>query len=105
MRGNLQDADSVVPTMSHIDKVLHTERAMRGGGKIAYQAPLARLPCGVMFEYAGGAYLVYQDGYRQWTLGGYGSKVDIDRSIAIIVLTLLSIVRAFERWSYRIFLA
>lgn len=81
--------------MPDIDKVLHAERAISGGGKRTYDAPLVELPMGSMFEHEKTAYLVATQGYLPWSFEGYGVPCRIDPRAVVKVLTPRSIVRAF----------
>jgi hypothetical protein len=68
-----------------------------GGGKRTFEASLAELPQGAMFEHEGNAYLVSARGYLPWSFGGYGAANDIDAAALVRVLTPRSIVRAFAQ--------
>lgn len=81
--------------MPDIDKVLHAERAVSGGGKRTYDALLVELPMGSMFEHEKTAYLVATQGYLPWAFEGYGVPCRIDPKAVVKVLTPRSIVRAF----------
>jgi hypothetical protein len=81
--------------VSEIDTVLHSERVIRGGGKRTFDARLAELPLGAMFEHDGLAYLVDARGCLQWSFGGYGLPKRIDGATVVQVLTPPSILRAF----------
>jgi hypothetical protein len=81
--------------MPDIDKVLHAERTISGGGKRTYDAPLVELPTGSMFEYESTPYLVSNRGYLPWSFEGYGAPYHIDHRAVVKVLTPRSIVRAF----------
>ena len=81
--------------MSEIDTLLHSERAIRGGGKRTFDASLAELPLGAMFELEGLAYLLEARGCLQWSFGGYAAPKTIDGDITVKVLTPPSILRAF----------
>lgn len=83
-------------TMAEIDSILHGERALRGEAKKTYEAQLADLPLGAMFEHDGRAFLVAQGEYLPWSFSGYGTAVDIDKSRSVRVLTPHSVVRAFQ---------
>ena len=82
--------------LSEIDKLLHDERTIRGGGKRTFDAVLSSLPVGAMFEWEGVAYLVSSRGYLPWSFDGYGNQKKIDHNVHVIVLTPQSIVRAFS---------
>ena len=78
-----------------IDKALHNERAIRGGGKRTFEAILSSLPVGAMFERDRKAYLVSPRGYLPWSFDGYGNPKTMDDNVTVIVLTPPSTVRAF----------
>ena len=82
--------------MATIDGVLHGERTVRGGAKKTYEAQLASLPLGTMFEHEERAFLVAQHGYLPWAFSGYGQNVVIDATTAVKVLTPQSVVSAFK---------
>lgn len=82
--------------MSEIDKVLHNERAQRGGGKRSYAATLGALPIGTMFSIDGTAYLVGPSGHHQWSFAGYGGPETLSADATVSVLTPASVVKAFS---------
>ena len=80
-----------------IDKTLHAERAIRGGGKKTWQAQLAELPQGTFIEHQGRPHLIWLGKLRPWTFSGYGGPVPLGAAaVEVIVLTPQSIVRVFE---------
>jgi hypothetical protein len=83
--------------MGDVDKVLHAERTMPGGGKSTFDAILGELPCGTVFELEEIAYLVSARGYLPWSFVGYGDASSIDAATMVKVLTPRSIVRAFAQ--------
>lgn len=95
VRANVQQGHRASTSMPDIDKVLHAERAIRGGGKKTYGAPLAELPRGAIFEHEGLAYLVSTQGYLPWSFIGYGAPQNIGLATVVKVLTPRSIIRAF----------
>ena len=78
-----------------IDKALHKERAIRGGGKCTFDAKPIDLPVGAMFEYEARAFLVTSHGYLPWSFEGYGEPRNVDSTSLVKVLTPESIVRTF----------
>jgi hypothetical protein len=78
-----------------VDRTLHVERAVRGGGKAFYFATPADLPRGVMFESDGVIYLNWSSGHLPWSFKGYGLPVSIASSSSVKVLTPESVVRMF----------
>jgi hypothetical protein len=91
------------PELSHgkvsraedIDRQLHTERAIRGGGKQSYHADLYRLPSGTFVDRGGLAYLVWNGKLLPWSFVGYGPPIVIQRNEMARVLTPRSIVSVF----------
>lgn len=79
-----------------IDKALHIERAMRGGGKVTFDAPIFELSVGTIFEYEDSAYLLTSRGALPWSFGGYGAPQAINNELRVRVLTPRSIVNAFR---------
>ena len=82
--------------MPQIDKILHAERAVRGGGKVSYEASISDLPVGSMFESGGSAFLLSPRGVLPWSFDGYGAPQTMDAQKAVRVLTPRSIVNAFK---------
>lgn len=82
-------------TLPDIDKILHKDRAMRGGGKVTYEARLDALPLGTMVELEGSAYLLWNKGIQAWSFEGYGHHQPAVRDTLVRVLTPRSIVSAF----------
>ena len=79
-----------------IDRVLHSERVHRGGGKVTYEAILSSLPAGVIMEHEGSAYLFWGGKLRPWTFSGYGPATDAPSAAIVEVLTPKSIVGAIR---------
>jgi hypothetical protein len=96
LRANVEESTRPSVRMPDIDNVLHNERAIRGGGKRTFDAPLFDLPFGSMFEYEGNALLVAVRGYLPWSFEGYGAPRHIGSKTSVRVLTPESIVRAFS---------
>lgn len=95
VRANVAEEFRAATLMPDIDKVLHAERTVPGGGKGTFDAPLVELPCGAIFEHEEIAYLVSARGYLPWSFEGYGAPKSINAAIAVRVLTPHSIVLAF----------
>jgi hypothetical protein len=81
--------------MPDIDKALHIERAIRGGGKVTFDALLSQLPVGAIFEHDGLAFLLSSRGALPWSFDGYGAPQAINSELQVRVLTPLSIVKTF----------
>jgi hypothetical protein len=95
VRANVPEEHRASTKMPDIDKVIHAERAISGGGKRTYDARLVELPHGAIFEYEDVAYLVSFQGYLPWSFSGYGAAQNIDETVLVKVLTPRSIVRTF----------
>jgi hypothetical protein len=95
VRANVAAEFRSATLMPDVDKVLHAERTVPGGGKGTFDAPLGELPCGAIFEYERVAYLVAARGYLPWSFEGYGASKAVDTAAVVKVLTPRSIVRAF----------
>ena len=61
----------------------------------SYEASIAELPVGSMFEHAGSSFLLAKKGILPWSFDGYGAARDFDRQEMVRVLTPRSIVLAF----------
>ncbi|WP_210411845.1 hypothetical protein [Noviherbaspirillum sp. UKPF54] len=83
-------------TLPQLDACLHPERTRRGGGKVTYEAALATLPTGSMFQHDINAYLVFAGRYMPWSFAGYGLAVSFPTSAVVTVLTPQSVVAAFS---------
>lgn len=81
--------------MPDMDKALHIERAIRGGGKVTFDALLSELPVGAMFEHDGLAFLLSAQGALPWSFDGYGTPRAISNELRVRVLTPRSIVKTF----------
>ena len=95
LRANVAETACSATTMLEIDRTLHSERAIRGGGKRTFDVKLSNLPVGAMFEYEGHAFLVATRGHLPWSFEGYGAPKNIDGITSVKVLTPESIVRTF----------
>lgn len=84
------------PSADEIDRVLHSERLLPGGGKKTYPAALSSLPTGVIVEHEGLAHLIWGSKLRPWTVAGYGPPAGVPPAIEVAVLTPRSIVQAIE---------
>jgi len=89
------DMEQAIPA-EEIDRVLHTERAIRGGGKRTYLAKLKSLPPGVFVAHEGRAHVVWYGALRPWSFIGYSRPIAVSSiSAEVSVLTPQSIVRIF----------
>jgi hypothetical protein len=93
---NGRDLPMANPSIDHIDRRLHAERAARGGRKVSFQAKLDSLPSGTFVEVADSAFLLWKGRLRRWSFEGYredlGSRPE---SKSLTVLTPRSVVRMF----------
>lgn len=84
-------------TVTDIDKVLHAERAVRGGAKVTFEAPVDTLPFGTFIEKDGTAYLVADTVLYPWSFYGYSRAEPLSEpGTTVTVLTPASIVRLFR---------
>lgn len=88
----LEDESSRI---EEIDKVLHAERALRGGGKQTHTAQLHTLPSGTFVEYQHVPHLIWSGRLWPWTFSGYAAPITA-RATEVAVLTPKSIVRVFQ---------
>ena len=95
-KANTSQDDATSRAIGAIDKSLHAERAMQGGGKKTYSALLAELPFGAIFESEGSIYLNGSTGPLPWSFRGYGAPVKLPPSTSVQVLTPPSLVRMFQ---------
>ncbi len=82
VRGN-KPAEGDAISMSASDRVLHADRAVRGGVKKTYDAVLSELPLGTFFEVDSSAYLVSAQGYLPWSFEGYGAPGSLDGACVV----------------------
>lgn len=96
VRANRPEANAGNMPVTEIDKVMHAERAIAGGGKVKFVAAMNTLPPGTLFEHEGAAFLVWQGGVHRWSYDGYSRSPLPVGSQAVNVLTPASIVRTFQ---------
>lgn len=80
-----------------IDAQLHKERAIRGGGKLTYQAKLADLPYGTFVHMDERAFLVHDRRLLEWSFDGYVVSISLEGEKLVEVLTPWSIVELFKQ--------
>jgi len=86
-----------LPGADDMDVVLHAER-LDARDKRTYRGLVANAPVGTMVADADGrAHLVQAGGLREWTPGGYTTRVTWPPTRMVTVLTPRSIVRALAR--------
>lgn len=80
-----------------IDKVLHSERAARGGVKVTSQKTFGGLPDGTFIERNGDACLIWSGKLRKWSPQGYvGSAPLPEENALVVVLTPCSTVEVIN---------
>lgn len=85
------------PSITAIDKALHSERILRGGGKATFEAANETLPFGTIIEQDGTVYLIGEEQLLPWSFHGYGQPVSLpEAGTSVTVLTPASIVRLFQ---------
>ena len=85
------------PSIGLVDKQLHAERAVRGGGQVTYNEMIGNLPDGVFINIDGTAVLVWRGHLHTWTHHGYVEQRPIKASSTVVqVLTPKSVVAAFR---------
>lgn len=83
--------------IAKIDKQLHLERVMRGGGKVTFQTDYRSIPAGTFIEINDTAFLFWQGQLHEWSPYGYNpSNLQLAPSATVTVLTPASIVRLFS---------
>ena len=83
--------------VDEIDKVLHQDRAIRGGKKVTYNEKLENLPNGVFVELEGKPWLIWRNELHEWHPDGYRAQADIHGDLNVTVLTpkcLVEIINA-----------
>ena len=94
-RGLLESEDSSIAV---VDRHLHKERAIRGGGKVTYREEIRNLPDGVIVDLHGQAVLIWGGRLHTWSHHGYLEKQPITAPRTIVqVLTPKSVVAAIHQ--------
>ena len=96
LRVNRPDSTTGNTPITEIDKALHSERAIAGGGKVMFSAALNELPPGTLFEYDGAAFLVWNGAISHWSFDGYTASSLQFSPQPVNVLTPASVVRIFR---------
>lgn len=97
VKANFGLVRSANPPIAEIDRGMHAERALRGGGKVTFEAALVDLPPGTFIELGGEAFLVWCGGLLRWSFAGYsGAQLLHAPSTPVRVLTPASVVRVFR---------
>lgn len=85
------------PPVKQLDKQLHAERAIRGGGKVTFEMEFSQVPEGAFIEIGNDAFLVWKGQLKRWSFQGYKSyEVELKSNDLVKVLTPLSIVRILQ---------
>ncbi|MCK5874222.1 MAG: hypothetical protein P1U78_09450 [Alcanivoracaceae bacterium] len=94
---NLENGSSTDISVAQIDKQLHMERAVRGGGKVTYRTDFGAVPAGAFIEIGGGAFLLWQGRLHQWSVHGYSPSNLVPSQLDVVtMLTPASIVRVLQ---------
>jgi hypothetical protein len=95
---NLLPSTEADPSITLIDQVLHTERAVRGGAKVKFTEQIQNIPDGTFVEINGAAFLVSRNALVAWSFAGYARPVALpDVGTVVQVLTPKSIVSMFRQ--------
>jgi hypothetical protein len=98
LAGNPEALVNKKESIAEIDRIMHAERALAGGGKRTFQAQLAALPSGVIVDIEGSAYLLWGHRLLLWSFFGYQtSNVPATPMQTVTVLTPSSVVAAITR--------
>lgn len=93
---NRGDAEAKL-RVQELDKQLHEERTIRGGGKLTYLMPFAEIPDGAFFEWQGEALLCWKDTVKIWSPSGYSTATSLPAPADLVkVLTPISIVKMYS---------
>ena len=95
---NLGSTSPASVPVACIDKQLHADRAIRGGGKVTFQTRFEDLPPGAFIELGGDAFLYWAGELHRWSAYGYSeARSELPPSEVVTVLTPVSIVRVLQR--------
>lgn len=97
LRANRPDSGIRDTLISEIDKALHAERAIAGGGRVRFGAALNDLPPGALFEHEGAAFLIRIGAVHRWSFEVYTLSSPKVGFQALNVLTPASIVSTYEQ--------
>lgn len=94
---NPEHAASASVPIAVIDKQLHAERAVRGGGKVTFAATFGEVPEGAFIELDQEACLVWSGGLWRWAASGYTPAKRVPAAgETVTVLTPFSIFKAMR---------
>ena len=91
-RANMDGAPPSSVPAPVMDRRLHSERALRGGGKATFVMKPKDLPAGASSEHGGEAYLFWGERFFMWSFSGYRPAPDFSPPGEVAVLTPASIV-------------
>jgi hypothetical protein len=98
LAGNSDALTDKKKTIAEIDRIMHTERAIAGGGKRIYEAELGTLRPGVIVSIDDQAYLLWAHRLLLWSFGGYQtSTIEVNPTQTVAVLTPRSVVNAIAQ--------
>ncbi|MFT5706099.1 MAG: hypothetical protein ACI9ES_000370 [Oceanospirillaceae bacterium] len=84
-------------SVTDIDKQLHLERAIRGGGKVSYTTEFDDIAQGTFIEHTGEVYLFWKGALKRWTHHGYVGGIAVpNENERVKVLTPFSIVQLYK---------
>lgn len=93
----LRSTEAAALAVSRIDKQLHAERTVSGGGKATYRTELSNVPDGALIANDGSAWLVWQGGLFRWSADGHTkAEAPPAPTDAVTVLTPTSITALFR---------
>jgi hypothetical protein len=96
LAANLHTVTDRYVRVEEIDRVLHAERTLQGGGKKTYGARVHELPPGTMIEYRNAPHLLWDGGLWPWGFRSYADAFEArDGGEEVAVLTPASLVRMF----------
>lgn len=97
VKANPNLVKSPSPTIAEVDKVLHSERAARGEGKVTFESKFKDIPSGVFIDIESKAWLNWEGRLHEWSFTGYVSNQPAPPpSTEVRVLTPASIVRVLS---------
>jgi hypothetical protein len=98
LTGNSEALTGKKQSITEIDRIMHAERAVAGGGKRTYQAELGTLPSGVIVCIDDHAYLLWGQQLLLWSFDGYhASTIEAVSAQMATVLTPRSVVNAITK--------
>ena len=97
LAANRELVDDDEPPIAAIDRVLHGERTVPGGGKRTFEALASNLPDGTFVDRGGRALLAWKGRFLEWSFSGYRAAPEpLDLGECVTVLTPASIVQMYR---------